>query len=358
MPYTYSTMYKIIGKNNTVRYGCIDEEVDWNVQDFKLYDFFDKEVRGIRKKLTYHKFNFIGINSGPYVLGFAVVDLGAIRDVFAYLFSKDKGLVYTYDKKMPFVSKRLVFPDGPDAHRIEFTNANSSLVIDKSHAKEYLLVDCNFDNKLVFKADFIYGLKQCKPLRVLNPSLPTHWTFTEKFAPLQARSFSLSFDGSSVPVDPETTCAVYDWSGGFLRRETNWFWASIAGINSDGRRIGANFAALVNETYYPENAFWLDGKRTIVPRIRFDFDNGDLYKPWHIYDGSLMPETLKSGEPLVDLVFTPYGERSEKVRAMPVSKLYFRQFIGSFSGSFLASDGTRYQVKDLSGFCEIHRSVW
>ena len=44
-------MYKIIGENNKVNYGCIDEPVEWNYEEFKLLDFFNKEITGIKKKL-------------------------------------------------------------------------------------------------------------------------------------------------------------------------------------------------------------------------------------------------------------------------------------------------------------------
>jgi hypothetical protein len=37
-------MYKLIGENNKVNYGCIDEPIEWNYAEFKLLDFFNKEV--------------------------------------------------------------------------------------------------------------------------------------------------------------------------------------------------------------------------------------------------------------------------------------------------------------------------
>jgi len=68
-------MYKLIGNNNKVNYGCIDEPIEWNYEEFKLLDFFNKEVKGFKKNFAYHQFNYIGITAGEYIVGFATVDL-------------------------------------------------------------------------------------------------------------------------------------------------------------------------------------------------------------------------------------------------------------------------------------------
>lgn len=104
-----------------------------------------------------------------------------------------------------------------------------------------------------FQADF--ALKSHSPLRVLNPSEPTHWTFTEKCSPLIPSSLEISYQDKSLSFDRKKTTILYDWSGGYLRRETNWYWAAFGGILSNRTSIGANFAALVNETFFPKTHF-------------------------------------------------------------------------------------------------------
>ena len=42
-------MYKLIGENNKVNYGSIDEVIDFNYKDFKLLNFFGKELKGFVK---------------------------------------------------------------------------------------------------------------------------------------------------------------------------------------------------------------------------------------------------------------------------------------------------------------------
>ncbi|MBU0927166.1 MAG: DUF2804 domain-containing protein [Spirochaetes bacterium] len=341
-------MRKIIGEGNRVNYGCIDEPVEWNVSDFKLLDFFDREVTGLRKKLAYHKFNFMGINSGDYAIGFAVVDLGFLYDVFAYLYHRADGLAYSLDVKLPKSTKAIAFPDDPDNHRISVSAPKCRVDIVKDQAARTLAVDCDFEGKLAFSGTFPYGIGPDGPLRVLNPSFPTRWTFTEKYAPLVPTRFELRRDGRPVPTEAGKTAAAYDWTGGYLRRETNWYWTSIAGILPGGETVGANFAAFVNETYYPENAFWAGGKRTRVPRVIYDFDPADPYSEWRVFDE----------DGLVDLRFRPYGERADRVNLMPLTKYVFRQFVGTFSGRLRDRAGNETAFESLPGFCETHRSVW
>ncbi len=56
-------MYKIIGENNRVNYGCIDEPIEWNYEEFKLLDFLIKKSRGSKRNL--HIINSIMLVSPP-----------------------------------------------------------------------------------------------------------------------------------------------------------------------------------------------------------------------------------------------------------------------------------------------------
>ena len=141
---------------------------------------------------------------------------------------------------------------------------------------------------------------------------------------------------------------MYDWSGGYFNRHTNWLWAALAGVLPDGMAVGANFAALVNESFYPENAFWVDGKRIRLSRVLFDYDPGDpRAEDWRIH--------TEDGE--VELRFRPLGERGERTR-VPFLKVNFRQFVGEYSGWLRDSDGGSVRLDRVPGLAEIHLSVW
>ena len=54
--------------------------------------------------------------------------------------------------------------------------------------------------------------------------------------------------------------ANLDWTLGYMRHETNWFWSCISSYLSDGRHFLLNLSMGVNETGVSENACWLDGQ--------------------------------------------------------------------------------------------------
>lgn len=341
-------MYKIIGENNKVNYGCIDEPIEWNYEEFKLLDFFNKEITGFKKNFAYHQFNYIGITAGKYIVGFATVDLGYLKNVFGFIYAKDQGVILESDDKCLGFSKKMNFPRNPDNYLTTFKSGKTSVQVEKSHDKGMLSIDCNFKDRLKFKGSFPFSIESHQPLRVLNPNVPTRFTYTEKCSPLIANDFELSLDGNHLEFETDNVTAIYDWSGGYLRRETNWYWTAFGAILPDKTSIGANFAAFTNETYFSENAFWIDHIRTRVPRVLYDFNEQEPYQTWHVYD--------ESG--LVDLIFTPEGERNDKINGGPLVKTIFRQFVGSFDGFFKPIDGEKVEFKDVKGFCEIHRAIW
>ena len=132
-----------------------------------------------------------------------------------------------------------------------------------------------------------------------------------------------------------------------MRRQTSWNWASLSGMLDDGRRIGANFASGVNETGFTENGFWLDSALTDIGPIDFQFNKRDRHQPWHIKDNA--------GK--VDLIFTPEGERCEKLNAIILAS-NFTQLAGTFSGTILDRDNQIIQVSAIPGFCEDHYAKW
>jgi len=338
-------MYKLIGENNKVNYGSIDEPIDFNYKDFKLLNFFGKEIKGIKKKFAFHKFNYIGIIADEYLVGFAAVSLGYMHNVFAYLFDYKKGVIYEYNAIGLGDEKKLLFGVNPDEYEISFRKGRTKLHITKSHTQGKLIVDADFEGRLKVNAIIPYNLENSKPLRVLNPSEPSRWTFTEKCSPLVPESIGVSFEG--LELEYTNVSVLYDWSGGYLRRHTNWYWAAFSGILPDTMQIGANIAALVNESYFNENAFWINGNRTRSHQCIFDFDVSDPYKPWRIWN--------EAGT--IDIKFNPEGERSENINAVLI-KTAFRQFVGKFSGILKPENGNSVEFSDVYGFTEYHRAKW
>ena len=343
-------MKKIIRENNTVGYGVYDnEEIDYNYNSFVVRNFFNKKVSKIKQKNLYHQFNYIGLISDDHLIGIAMVDLGYARQVFTFLYDMKTGI--EYDKaKFIFTksSKRYQFDRNPDENHAKFIKGKRTVLrIDKSHKSKELSFELDFkDLKINCEADYSFDNN---PLRVLNPNDMNRWTFTEKSGNINVKKLSVEFNNQILKMDESNTRLIYDWSGGFLNRRTDWLWTAFSGKDINGEEIGVNFASFVNNVYYPENASWIGKSRERYPNIIYDLDLSNPYeKEWKIF----------TEDKRVELSFKPFGERNDKKNILGWTKLWFRQFIGEFNGAITDKKGNKHIIKGIKGFCEIHKSKW
>lgn len=77
---------KVIGAENKVNYGVFDGPVEFNYKEFQLLDFFGKGISGFRKRFAFKKFNYIGIITDEFLIGFAVVSL--VMYLLIYIITK------------------------------------------------------------------------------------------------------------------------------------------------------------------------------------------------------------------------------------------------------------------------------
>ena len=340
-------MQALIGENGRVGYGCLDGPVRFNHEAFPLRGFFGRKAGPLRRRLALGAFNYLGILGDGFLVGLAAVRLGYAANVFGFIHDFEGGGSWERSvKDLPF---RLAFPMDPDDGIIRYEGRGCRLVLDKSHARETLAVEAAFGPRLAVKGRFPYGFG-LHPLRVVNPSCgdPNRFTFTEKCSPLRPSELSVRIDGTERVAGLESVVALYDWSGGYFNRHTNWLWSALAGILPDGTPVGANFAALVNESYYPENAFWVGGRRVRLTNVIFEYDPEDPRREdWRIF--------TEDGQ--VELRFRPLGERGERTW-LPFMKVNFRQFVGEFSGWLRDAGGRSVRLERMRGLAEVHLSVW
>ena len=340
-------MQRLIGERGKVGYGCLDGPVLFNHEDFPLRNRFGRPLGALRRRLALGAFTYLGILGDGFLVGLAAVRLGYAATVFGYLF--DFGTGAFWECSVKDLPSRLAFPMDPDEGTVRYEGRGCRLVLDKSHRRETLLLEGGFGGRLEVKARFPCGFP-LMPLRVVNPSCgdPLRFTFTEKCAPLRPEELSVRFDGVERVASLAATAAVYDWSGGYFNRHTNWLWAALAGVLPDGTAVGANFAALVNESFYPENAFWMEGRRVRLAQVIFDYDPLEPRREdWRIF--------TEDGR--VELRFRALGERGERTR-LPVLQVNSRQFFGEYTGWLRDPEGRSVRLERMRGVAEVHLSMW
>jgi len=337
-------MFQLIGQDGRAGYGCLDGPVAFNHQDFVLRGFFGRPLGSLRRRLALGGFHYLGLLGPDWLVAVAAVRLGYAAQVFGFFCDLKTGR--SWERSLKDLPGRLAFPLDPDAHAIHYAGRGCRLDVSKSHAKGRLEVEAAFGDRLALSARFPCGF-DARPLRVVNPSCgdPRRFTFTEKCAPLVPEAFTATFEGRELQGP---AAAVYDWTAGFFNRTTNWIWGALAGFLEDGTPVGANFASLVNESCYPENAFWAGNHRERLGPVLFQCDLDDPGAgEWRVF--------TEDGR--VDLRFRPAGGRGERTWT-PVMKVNFRQLAGHWRGRLRTAEGREARLEDVPGVAEVHLSVW
>ncbi len=140
--------------------------------------------------------------------------------------------------------------------------------------------------------------------------------------------------------------ALYDVTDAYAPRRTVWHWASLAGHDREGRRVGVNLCALHNDSDRArENVAWVGGDAHPLGPVRFAFDRAaPAAAPWRITgDG-------------VDLRFEPAGARVGD-EDLVVVKSRFVQPYGLFHGEVRAGADV-VRLDGAPGVVEDHEALW
>ncbi|MCL9775867.1 DUF2804 domain-containing protein [Vibrio methylphosphonaticus] len=308
-----------------------------DLERFVYRTTMDKTANRLAKYFHYKQFQFVSICTPDYIIGVAMADIRYLGNSFYYVYDiATNELVEA--KTIQLLGYQYQMSPSP------WQSASYFKALDTRFEIEEGLWHVRVTSELL---DMDITLSPPSngtgPLMLCTPTGYSGWTYTQKHNALDVTG-RIVVKGNALDVS--TCLAGYDFSAGYMRQETSWRWASInAWVN--GRRIGVNVAAGVNETGATENTVWIDGQRYLLNGVHFDFDRLDSNKPWRIYgdDGG------------IDLTFQPLQSRSEKLN-VGVLKSNFRQYVGYFSGVLTDLEGHRYPLDRVIGLTEDHYAKW
>lgn len=334
-------MEKLILDNGQVQFGHFPSSPKLiNFSEFDLRNNMDRPVNGLRKKMGFNQFQFIGLTGDDFILGVAIVSLKWVSNCFMYIYQPSTKSFKEYSWLKP-LSMGLKTSNEPNGGIWSFKSGKTSVTIECKDGKRHL--DLAVGKEL--SANVIIDESQnYDPLAVCCRAGYSGWVFTQK-------STALNFEGKinwqGQDINTDNMLASVDWSCGYMRRETFWMWASLSTRTKDGRQVGMNLAAGVNETSYTENGLWVDGKLIKLDRAEFIFDRNNRLNQWQV----------KTSDGRIDLTFTPVGERKEKINAGFIAS-NFTQLFGHFNGSVKDSEGNSIKLENVTGFCEDHFAKW
>jgi hypothetical protein len=320
-------------------FGHFDGPVaDLGLDTFLLTNDMDAPASGFQRYFGYKQFEFIAIHTPNYLIGLALADIRYLGSGFCYVFDIKKGSLHERHWLRP-----------PKAYALAPSSVSGSsemagVRIHREDGLWQLGLSLELEG-LTLDADVsLKPLPLSLPMAMCSPTGYSGWTYTQKH---NALSITGDLKVNHEPQPLSRALAGYDFSAGYMRRETSWRWASINAMAGDVR-LGLNLAAGVNETGSSENVLWLDGVRRHLGPVHFEFDRkapaGGSWRIWSERDE-------------LELLFTPMGCRSEKLNLW-LLKSNFRQYLGQFSGWVTDGDGNKLRLDGVNGLTEDHFAKW
>ena len=303
---------------------------------FQYLNEMDLPASSWRKRFDYKQFQFVSIVTDKYIIGVAIADIRYLASGFCYVFDTETQELVEQQWLTPL---NMGYQTQPSSWNSQAYLANDAIQFKIEHGLWHIQLSTD-----LIQADLkLKPESESLPLMVCTPTAYSGWTYTQKHNALAIQG-QMSVKGQ--PQDLTNAVAGYDFSAGYMRRETSWRWASI-NQRSEDKRIGLNLAAGVNETGYCENVIWIDGERHLMPPVHFEFSRMRQEASWRI----------TSQDKRIDLIFKPKNQRSEK-KNFWFLKSNFRQFVGYFSGYLIDDNGIKHELDEVMGLTEDHYVKW
>jgi hypothetical protein len=332
----------LIGKDGRPLFGIHKKPLQLlNIEEFRPHGkpaiFFLH--RRLLTSLRFKRWQYLGVSDENMVFGIAVVNLGYLSNLFAYVYDREGKQLKEFNIIQP-LAFRTSFQGSSVNGRVLFESNGTSVSIDFKpetiQLKAFIKKDLNV--RLTFK-------HKVEPLSIVTRAGLKGFSYTHKETCLTVDG-NIRVGDKIYTLTPDKPAGVADYTLGYLGRKTFWNWASGSGLDSKGREIGFNFSQGINETGQTENVFWVNGKMIKTDLVQFGYDDLHLLSQWKI--------TSNDGK--VNLTFQPDSERKAKLN-MGFIASYFHQPFGSFKGEL--SDGkTTYTLQSVWGFTEEHESKW
>ncbi|MGW8991331.1 DUF2804 domain-containing protein [Streptomyces zhihengii] len=202
--------------------------------------------------------------------------------------------------------------------------------------------------RLPVEVDLLVGMnKGHETLSVVVPWSERRFQYTSKQT---ARPASGTVRvGERVLEFGEDAWGTLDHGRGRWPRSVDWNWGAGSG-RTDGRTVGLQFGGgWTRGTGSTENALCVDGRLSkIGDELEWDWSPADHLAPWRV---------RTPGGDAVDLVFTPFHNRSTRTEAVLIANRTDQCF-GRWSGTVRTDDGERIAVDGLLGWAEDVHMRW
>ncbi len=343
-------------QNGQPAFGVFSQVKNINYLDYYSHLISQKVLPNWHKDLKANQFCFIQIIQPPYRVCLALATIKLATSAFVYLYNDETNEIEVCEA-LQLLTRHTSLEGDCYQGQMAFAHAKLTLALDFTPSRVTVALDSQYiDVNATLE-------RKSQPLAVCTPTGRRGWTFTQK-EPLTAVSGHLLIKPSSIfNIESQATqmhftdntIANLDWTLGYMRHETNWFWTCINTYLPDGRHFTLNLAMGVNETGVSENACWLDGEIFYLPPVLFSRNDTDSQhrqqQPWRIYHQNLGWSNVD-----IDLTFTPITVY-KKTDNFGIVASIFEQWLGFYSGEIRIKDEV-IKLDKVLGLAEDHFAKW
>ncbi len=317
-----------------------------NGEDFDYRKPMGGRQNRVRKWLDYNQFQYIGVVSDELLVGCALGDFRYLAMAFVYTYEPESKRLSEFAVKLPF-GRGVSLTNRPLDGVSTVTSGANSIQMSANPETSEVRLDVNLTSGLQVDARFtLDGPTPLQPMSVCTQTAKTGWVFTQKIAGVRATG-TVTGPFGTKDLAEIGACAHYDYTVGYMRRETFWNWACLSGIVDD-HVIGLNLSCGVNETSYSENCIWIDGQLISVGLAHFKYDrSAPTTSKW----------SVKTTDGVVDLDFECEGVHEEKLNLVVLAS-NFKQIFGKFNGVLRPPGREPIEIRDQYGFVEDQYAKW
>jgi hypothetical protein len=340
-----ATPEKMVEKDGSINFGTFRTPFrKVNILDVPLYPSSCK-VPAFWKKFRLKEWQHFGIITATHYFGMVIFDAKFMGVSFFYAYDRIANKRFEHSVQLPGGAARIagqVYDDSCEfakkGYRLHFENQ-----LKDGYHKIILDIDGKKDLPAVKGEIKIFeDLNSIEPLVQVSPVTSFRPFYTHKVAAPAEGEIMLG--DKEIIIDRKQDVALMDEQKTYYPYSSFWKWSTAAGYNEYGELLAFNLCQnmITDDEDFNENCMWVDGKIYCLKAARFKFEK-DILRPWEI----------KTTDGCLDLLFTPSGQRAEKINAGLILSDFHQPF-GMYNGRFKDDDNRIYTISNLFGLAEHH----
>lgn len=293
------------------------------------------------RRLRLKEWHYTAVTTDTHFVAVALVQLGYVANFFAYVVDRQRPERPALTEVLLPLGRGLQFASSSTQGETRFDHGRDRLRAIQRPDGFSITLDIGVDGRrLTGSFDCANGASASVVHRLAHGGI----AYTHK-GTLYRVTGDLRFDGVALLGDGDALGTI-DWTRSEAARVTTWKWASFAGRDTAGRKVGINLSAQVYDDPNGdsvENFLYTEAGASPLPGVVFELPRAPRHMPWRIKS--------KRGDEL-DLLFEPLGARAQDVDFGVVESRFIQPY-GTYHGRV-----RDHEIHGVFGVVEDHHAVW